>query len=140
MQGIVTYAGIRALPFLAFQGTLTHGTSPNLFTIQIPPQNGKLIEGGSLVISYGGTSITLRDCKVDSFDVERNSDSLEVWTINILDRRWKWRMGAISGCYNVRRGATILPSTLKSVRLLCSLCLEAMGESRPDVSAVPNDQ
>lgn len=139
-QGIVTFAGIRSLPFMQANVVLTHGVGPDVSTIQIPPQAGRLIEGGNLELSYGGRRVTLHDCKVDSIDMERGSDGLEVWTLNILDRRWKWRMGEISGYYNVRRGESIVQRTTKTARELVRLCLEAMGEQRFDVAAVPNDQ
>jgi hypothetical protein len=139
-QGIITFAGIRSMPFMQANVVLTHGVGPNVSTIQIPPQGGRLIEGGNLELTYGGRRITLHDCKVDSIDMERGSDGLEVWTLNILDRRWKWRMGEISGYYNVRRGEGIVQNTVKTARELAKLCLEAMGEERFDVAAVPNDQ
>lgn len=140
-QGIVTFAGIQGLPFLDFNFTLTHGRSPNVFSIQIPPQpGGRLIQGGSVVITYGGQRVEFRSCKVDTVDAVRTNEGFEVWTLNILDRRWKWAFGEISGYYNVRRGGGIVDQTRKSARELCLLCLDAMGEQRPDVSAIPNDQ
>lgn len=139
-QGLVTFAGIRSLPFMAANVVLTHGVGPNLSTIQIPPQPGRLIEGGSLELTYGGQRITLHDCKVDSVDMEKTSGGLEVWTLNILDRRWKWRMGEISGFYNVRRGNSIVPHTIRSARQLAALCLDAMGETRYSVAGVPAGQ
>lgn len=140
-QGIVTFAGIQGLPFLDFNFTLTHGRSPNVFSIQIPPQpGGRLVQGGTVAIIYGGWRVEFRGCKVDSVDTVRTNEGFEVWTLNILDRRWKWAFGEISGYYNVRRAGAVVPQTRKSARELCELCLDAMGEQRYDVAAIPNDQ
>jgi len=93
-----------------------------------------------MVISYGGVKITFQDCTADKISVEYDGEGKEIWAVHILDRRWKWKeCGQISGYYNVRRGADdIVPGTEKSPRELATLCLQAMGETRYDVSALPD--
>ena len=139
-QGIVTFAGVNA--FLATDFTITHGIAPNVCRIMIPPQPQGLMEGGTLRFTYGGTAVTLPNCKVDSVDFVRDQDGFEVWVLNILARRWKWRFGGqVSGCYNVRVGDTgaIRKKTIREPRKLAELCLKAMGEKGYDVSRLPNE-
>lgn len=137
-QGIVYFNGMEALLQGSF--TLAHGIAPSLCTITIPPQKGKIFEGGKLTISYNGKKIEFPDCKIDEVNFTREGDGFETWTMNILDRRWKWQFGGqISGSYNTLRGGAIIPSTKKHVRDLARLCLTAMGEKNSDASKLPND-
>lgn len=143
----VSFRGVFA--HLDVQFTLSHGISPSQCQIRIPPTPG-IEAGGPLVLVAGGRSITFSDCKVDRIDIDRTGGGLMVWTLTILDRRWKWReCGEVSGYYNVREGEnesaaagipkTIKKGTEKHIRDLMTICLEAMGEDRPDLSRVPND-
>lgn len=137
-QGIVLFNGVRA--FLSAQYTRTHGVQPNVCTIRMAPQPGKLLESGTLTFTYGRTRLAFPDCKVDTVQFEYDSEGREIWTLNILDRRWKWRIGGhVSGYYNVRRGSGVVPATLKKPQELAKLCLDAMGEVRCDLRKLPND-
>lgn len=63
--------------------------------------------------------------------------------LTILDRRWMWgqNLGQISGQYNTRIGPMFAPLREKNPRELATLCLDAMGETGFDVSALPiNDR
>lgn len=133
--------------------TLAHGITPCVATVDISPQPGFVAQGGRLVFSQGATRLVFDDCKVDAFHFERTSRGM-VWRLMILDRRWKWAFGEISGLYNLRQidgqlvdlvdpadpHADLLAATVKSPRELATLCLEAMGEQGYDVSQLPNDE
>lgn len=57
----------------------------------------------------------------------------------ILDRRWAWRYGAISGRYNIRqKDGTLDMTTETPPQDLAALLLSEMGESEFDVSGLPN--
>lgn len=143
----VTFRGVQA--HLDVQFTFSHGVAPSQCQIRVPPTPG-IEQGGVLVLHFGGTEIAFPQCRVDRVDASRNGDGLMVWTLTILDRRWKWKeCGQISGYYNVREGentdaATGVPKqikkgTEKSLRALMKLCLDAMGEANYNVSKVPDD-
>ena len=63
-------------------------------------------------------------------------------SVRILDRRWKWQYGEISGRYNIREKEEeylIDPDTEKKPRQLATLLLAAMGEVGYSVDELPND-
>jgi hypothetical protein len=143
----VTFRGVEA--HLDCQFTLTHGIAPSQMQLRIPP-TPSIEQGGTLALNFGGTQITFPQCRVDRVDAARNADGLMVWTLTILDRRWKWKeCGKISGYYNVREGENenaaagipkqIKKGTEKNLRALMKLCLEAMGEKGFNISKVPDD-
>lgn len=143
----VTFRGVEA--HLDVQATFAHGTVPCQFQIRVPPADG-IDLGGTLALHFGGTTIAFPDCKVDKVEALRNADGLMVWTLIVLDRRWKWKeCGQVSGYYNVREGDNasalagvpkqIKKGTEKDVRALMKICLDAMGETGYVLSKVPKD-
>jgi len=136
-QGLIEFAGIK-YP-ISGDFTFTTGISPSMATITCAPQNTIVWKVGPMVVSYGTMRITFPDCTADKIAVERASDGSEIWRVTILDRRWKWReCGTISGYYNVRRGSEkIVEDTEKTPQELAKMCLKAMGETRYDVSVLP---
>jgi len=138
-QGLIEYAGINQP--LSAQFTLTHGITPSVAIIYCAPQRNIVWKVGPMVISYGGARITFHDCTADKISVEVDQQGFETWAVHVLDRRWKWKeTGRISGYYNVRRGTDeIIEGTERTPRELAKLCLEAMGETRFDVSALPEE-
>ncbi|MCI0358635.1 MAG: hypothetical protein L0211_09135 [Planctomycetaceae bacterium] len=143
----ITFRGVNA--HLDVQFTFAHGVAASQCQVRVPPTPG-IEEGGTLIFIFGGTRIEFPQCKVDRIDVARNPDGLMVWTLTILDRRWKWKeCGTISGYYNVRESENanadagipkqIKKGTEKNVRALMKLCLEAMGEKGYSIAKVPDD-
>lgn len=119
--------------------TLTHGLSPNSFNVSIPMFDGARPpdKDGDVILKYGGREITrLKDCTIDK--CEQSSDGRHIWRVTILDRRYRWRYGEISGRHNVRtkNGSDIMPHTLKRPSELAKLCAEAMREKDYDVSSL----
>ena len=138
IQGLCTFPGIDAV--LSATYSLQHGISPGVCTIECKPQGNFASEGGDLVFDYGGTRLVFPQCKVDSHSF-RFTESGQIWSLQILDRRWKWvDFKEISGHYNVRLDTfAILKSTEKTPQDLARFCLQAMGEGNYDVSQLPND-
>lgn len=143
LQGLATFPGIGQL--LDASLNFGHGISPSTATLTIVPQAQLTTDTGTLAFTFGDTTIAFPDCKIDRGTLERNSRG-EIWRLSILDRRWKWRFGAISGTYNayrddssLRRGERGATNTERTMRQLAELCLLAMGETRFDVSALPNE-
>ncbi len=149
-QGLATFPGITQI--MSASITLGHGISPSTARITMAPQPGAISETGMLSFFIDSTTINFPDCKVDQGSYERNEGG-EFWHLTLLDRRWKWRFGQISGRYNVWRenatlqngdpvgfsGSGLVADTERTPRELAELYLEAMGEVGYDVSALPND-
>ena len=148
MQGIATFPGVLAVRSATY--TLTPGITPGTALLEMAPQETLIAQGGTLQLAYGNVLLQFPHCRVDKGTIIRNRDGMVV-ELTVLDRRWKWRFGQISGNYNLRRDdATgqsggggsndnpIISSTERTPRQLCTLCLTAMGESNFDVSRVPN--
>lgn len=139
-QGLATYPGILRVKSARY--TQTHGTRPDVITIECVPQPvGQIHAIGDCVIGWPGANFVLRYCKVDNSVLRATTDG-HVQHIKILDRRWRWWAGGdVSGLYNIKDsdGEYIL-RLKKNVRELAAILLEAMGEPRFDVSALPADQ
>lgn len=135
MHGYATFPGV--LGVIEADISVVEGISPSVCTLTITPQAQLLQEGGTLRIGFGSIWVDFQDCKVDSGSIERNAAG-EIWRLRILDRRWKWAFGAISGSYNLRNADTTLQTdTEKTPRELATRCLEVMNETGYDVSALP---
>jgi hypothetical protein len=129
-QGTLTYAGgITPAQVLYFSASLQHGLTPNIISarIIIPPTG--FLKNGNLILSYGSTTITLPNCTVAK--IERPDDEKLEWDITILDRRWRWKNGSISGLYNQRwkSGTELRKETIQTPSQLAAICLRAMGET-----------
>lgn len=137
-QGLANFGGLTSL--LSARYTLTHGITPGVCTLYVPPQPDVAFTVGPLVFSYGSVEIVFPDCILDRVALEYGRDGRQIWALHILDRRWKWKFaGRISGYYNVRRdGAEIVAGSEASPRELAELCLQAMGETKYDLSAMPD--
>ena len=136
MQGLAYFPGIQQV--LDCSINFVHGISPSVAELTIAPQFNFTAEGGTLQFAFADVLINFPGCKVDAHSLERNSRG-EVWHLSIYDRRWRWGWGQISGSYNLRReDGTLRTDTEKNPQELATLCLQAMGETGFDVSALPN--
>ncbi len=142
-QGLISYAGVSGI--LEGSYTLAHGTSPGVATLYIVPREGyRPPQIGTLVISYGGAKISFPDCRLDYVTDDISDDGREVWGLHVLDHRWRWNRGRVSGRYNVKipdkEEQGIKSGTLKRPREIAKYCFEKLGEKKVDLSAMPNDQ
>jgi hypothetical protein len=123
----VSWPGV--LGIASMTGTISHGIRPSTFVLITLPQVDAPAMAGDLVFSDRTNGIIrLRDCTVDR--ITSNTDgSGTVWRLEILDRRWRWVFGQISGNYNQKdtRGK-LVPWSIRSPTELARLCLRAMGE------------
>lgn len=95
------YPGITQV--LAVSANMSHGITPTGFTLTIVPQpSNQIIDIGTLTLEYNNQTLAFPNCRVDqasfSFDGGGN-----IIGLTILDRRWRWAFGRVSGEYNVRR-------------------------------------
>jgi hypothetical protein len=125
IAGYAVYPGV--VDFWSAAYSCSHGVTPGMVVAatRIPPSPAP---GGSLLLSDGLNSLTLRDCKLHHVDSDISDDGY-VWRMEFLDRRWRWAFGAISGQYNTKDSRGILiPWRAKTPTELAELCLKAMGE------------
>ncbi|HEY1191394.1 MAG TPA: hypothetical protein VGE74_27415 [Gemmata sp.] len=114
-------------------GTVSHGITPATFVLTTYPQAAAPLAFGDLLISDGGRTVALRGCKLDAVSGRAGPDG-QTFVLTILDRRWRWRTGAISGRYNqLDTRGKLVPWTIRSPRELAELCLKAMGETNYEV-------
>jgi hypothetical protein len=135
-QGLAYFPGIQQI--VGCSVVCSHGISPGSIVLTIAPQLDFEAEGGTLTISDGNSSVAFPDCKVDRHSLERNSAGL-IWRLTILDRRWKWAWGQISGSYNLcNDDGSFRSDTAMSPQGLAALCLNALGETGYNVGRLPN--
>lgn len=140
---LVAYPGIGQIVRANY--TLAHGITPGVCEIECAPQAEPIGSSGTLVFACDGTTLVFPNCRTDLATARRTVDGL-VWSVAILDRRWRWAFGAISGEYNRRDASdrTIpeqnwpIVGVERTPQQLARLLLQAMGESGYDVSRLPN--
>ena len=121
-----------------FSMTRSRGIQPGTiqFVVPVIPQ----IPYGTVApvfISDGIRNMTFPDCLLQSVDIDYSNGYR--YMVTLLDFRWKWSYGEISGEYNTIRGGIILPSTRKKPQELAKLCLSEMGVRKYDIRQLPND-
>lgn len=136
--GLVSFPGIQGLT--QWSMTLSHGITPSVCMISAVPEGVNPAPLGNLTFTYDRTRFTLYDCLVDSANLSRDQSG-NIVSLVILDKRWRWKFGSISGHYNRRKkdGALDL-ETEKTPQELAQLLFAEMKEFRFDVSMMPNDQ
>lgn len=134
--GYATFPGIAQI--LSARYTLAHGITPGVCEVEVVPQDDPIGLGGTLAFHWGVVTIAIPGCKADLATARRTENGL-VWSLGILDKRWRWRYGEIYGEYN-RKGSDgqTITATRKTPQQLATLCFQAMGESTFDVSLLPN--
>ncbi len=136
---------------------LSQGITPGSAILRFLPQDAsKIALQGDLVFGDGVGTVRLRDCKINSLRTSMDPESGRSWSVDILDRRWKWTStGVVAGAYNVpdaTRDVTrppeeagpyltlpryYVPWTTRNPHDLIKQCLAAMGERRYQINA-PN--
>lgn len=136
MQATLRFPGLQQV--IRWSYTLSHGITPGVCTIDVAPQFGVPDEVGTLRLQFGPVRLQFPECVVDFAAVRRSSAGMVVG-LTLLDRRWKWKLGAISGRYNLRTSdGSLDQETEKTPQQLATLLLQAMGESGFSVDELPN--
>lgn len=121
-----------------FTMTRSRGIQPGTIQFVVPVVPDIPIgRAAPFLLSDGVNSITIKDCIVQSIDIDASEG--ERYVVTLLDSRWRWAYGQISGTYNIVRGGVILNSTKKKPKELAELCLKEMGETKFDLAQLPND-
>lgn len=135
-QAILRFPGLEQVIRWSF--TLSHGITPGVCQVDVAPQFGMPDEVGTLQLLFGTVRLEFPGCVVDCAQVRRSPAGMVV-SLVLLDRRWKWNHGAISGRYNLRtRTGDLDPDTEKSPQELARLLLDALGENGAVVEELPN--
>ncbi len=138
-QGTMEFAGISEIISGTF--TLGHGLSPSIASLYVPPIARTLPAVGPLTLRYGGGRITFPDCKLDKVTRDYTEEGREVWGLHILDHRWRWKYGRVSGRYNQRDSEqNLIAATKKDLRELAKICFDALSEKKIDLTGLPKDQ
>ncbi len=136
----ITYPGIKQI--VGGSITVSHGITPSVATVQVAPQKELVDSVGLLKFEYDGKSIEFPDAKLDRATFQYDLSG-QVVGCQILDRRWKWRFGEISGHFNPRTPGGQLDGRwkerLRTPRELAVICLLAMGERDYDLSGMPDN-
>ncbi len=145
-KGVCRFAGINQV--VSAEMCWSAGISPSHCVIQCAPQAQIDSPDGVLVFLFGGVEIPFPDCRVDAATVKLDQNGF-ITSLHILDWRWKWAFGEISGTYNTHFGnglaqpgqiaGTLDKTYARTPRQLALLCLRQMGVKRYDVLALPTD-
>ncbi len=135
--GLCHFTGIEHIE--SARMTIGQGVQPSVCTITTVPHSSGVPEFGDLTWSFGPVTFTFKDCFLNRAPL-RVDESGQKWTMQILDRRHRWKFGYISGHYNRRDPAgEVIKDSEKTPQELLKLLFEAMGEQNPDVSRVPDN-
>lgn len=135
LQGLASFPGIQQIIQATY--TLSHGITPSVAKVDIVPQQGIVAESGTLAFSFGTLVFNFPGFRIDSASLERDDKGF-VWSLKMLDRRWKWQFGEINGHYNRRLpNGNINSLSEKTPHQLAELLLNAMGESGYSIAALP---
>ena len=131
--------------------TLSHGLTPSVVTLECVRFDGEIPAVSDVVFTDSEDTLTLKDC-LYSEKGSHSSGSGRTRTVTLLDRRWRWRFGAMEGRYNriinEHPEVQLLPpdqrpagydAETQSARTLAEQCLDSMGEKGYDVDALPDD-
>jgi hypothetical protein len=119
--GVATFDSVRY--------TCSHGITAGVVTAisRIPPTTA--VNYGTFRFHDGNRVVELKECKLHMVENVSGSQG-PIYTYRILDRRWRWQFGEISGHYNQRdRRDNLIPWMVKTPTELAEMCLKAMGET-----------
>lgn len=118
--------------------TNSHGITPGRAILITYPSFADPDEFGDLAFTDGKNAVAIVDCKVEKMTTQYSNSSGVSYILEIVDRRWRWATGQITGHYNQKdSNGKLVPWTIRSPKELAQLCLDAMGENNPYVN-LPN--
>lgn len=117
--------------------TLSHGIEPSVAALTVRPLKVNPQEVGTLSFTMGNTRVVFPECRIEDIVMQPAGAGPRYWTLKILDRRWKWKFGEVSGHFNRRRADGGLDFQ-RTPQQLAAYLLRAEGEVNFDVSQLPN--
>lgn len=136
IAGRITFGNVVGVEQISL--TRSRGIQPSTiqFVVPVVPQV-PIGRSAPLMLSDEINSFVLNDCLVQSVDIDNTEG--ERYVVTLLDHRWRWAYGEISGQYNTIRGGVILNSSKKKPKQLAEMCLKEMGVTRYSIDQLPND-
>lgn len=136
--GTWSFPGLQNI--LGGEFTDVRGASPSVCTLWIAPQDQIDLSPGTLTLTFGNTVLNFPGFAMQKAYLRKWHDGgRQIWSLQLLDRRWKWSLGTISGEWNRRLpDGSVDTATKKSPAELAGLLLDAMGESGYNTSAMPS--
>jgi hypothetical protein len=121
-----------------FSMTRSRGIQPSTiqFVVPVIPQV-PVGRSAPLQMSDTKNAFQIPDCLLTSVDADYSNG--EQYSVTLLDYRWRWSYGQVSGQYNTVRGGQIVEKTKKPPKDLAEICLKELGVKQYDVSGLPND-
>jgi hypothetical protein len=134
--GTCSYPGLN-IRYASF--TFSRGVTPSIATLVCTPFDGLDLPPSTLRFDYGNVSVQFPDSAImAAFIRKRHMNKGWLWSVQVMDRRWRWAFGSISGEYNRRTPSGLIdPNNQKTPAQLAALCLNALGESGYNVSQMP---
>ena len=138
-QADVLFPGIKQVE--SFEYSREHGITPGTACITIAPQEFLPAKTGPLVMAYGRFRLVMQDFITDTLSFQFNQQGL-LWRLKLIDGRWKWRYGEVSGHYNERlpHGPVekLNPRTEATPEFLVKELFKAMGVKKYNIASLPN--
>lgn len=121
-----TWPGVLAVESCEY--VCSHGITPGRAIMTTYPQAAAPAEFGALTFSDGRRGVIIPDCKMVNVTGSLTSQG-QIYTLEIVDRRWRWQFGGISGNYNQKDdNGKLVPWSIRSPQELAALLLAEMGE------------
>lgn len=135
-QGLVSYPGVTNPKGCIYTQTL--GVHPDRITIFCTPQLTAIPTRGDITLSYGVSTAVLKDCFFDDAYMVMDVEDGHRLALTFLDRRERWTLAdTVAGQYNTYRAGVQVTARKFNLRQIVQYLLQWMGETSPDVSALP---
>jgi hypothetical protein len=141
MPGTLATCSYAGLNIRAASMSFSRGVTPSICTLACTPFDDLDLAPSTLRFDYGGVSVQFTDAAVMGAFVRKRQTAKGwkfLWSVQVMDRRWRWAYGNISGEYNRRTPqGEVDENNRKTPAELAGLLLSAMGEGGFDTSGMP---
>jgi hypothetical protein len=139
-QGLVTFSTIPNDHIIGGEMTMSWGIEPSSAIITMIPMKTLPKAVGQLDFRFQGKVVSLKECAISPTTLRIHKFRKgHVWSVQIFDRRWRWRYPTISGEYNKRRcDGSLDPANKKTLKELLTLLFNALGESPFELTYIPD--
>jgi hypothetical protein len=135
----ILFPGVKDIRGVSY--TMAHGVQPGVIKLTVfqqPPPKPRI---GDLIITHRDQKIIVRDCLLVGSSRSRVAAQSDTMEVTLLDFRWRWSFGTISGHYNLpsRRTGKRRKDTELSAPELAALCVFAAKTANVNVNQMPKD-
>lgn len=140
-QGYCEYGGLDNT-IIGGEYTESRGVQPGVFRLRTGTEPSLPQKYGTLTLRYGSNVLQFDDCATATH-IQRVYQGRYpyTWSVEVYDKRWKWRYPRISGHYNTRRcDGSIDPATSLPLSAMLTKLLVALDEPGATLRDIPNVQ